>query len=191
MIAGWPARSSALKSKAEPFAGPSLGNTAALAMDARELVGTAAPRTIEVNGVEVRTRVLDAVTRRGTVWATVRLEDPTQCRWVEVAVPVAGSIEPEGGALHLVRAGDSRRLRAGGARWKDPGLDAAADEGAEAILDGLRTVRLAGPRGAPTRAILARSGGGAFVAEINVGGLGSGSLVPMESPSPRARPTDR
>ena len=33
-------------------------------------------------------RVLDAVTRRGTVWATVRLEDPTQCRWVEVAVPV-------------------------------------------------------------------------------------------------------
>jgi hypothetical protein len=190
----WPAAAAPLSRHATLQAAPSIGTTAAVSMDAREGVATASSRRVTISGRELTATVLDAASHRGRVWTTVRLEEAGRCSWVDVTVPVLAKIDPKLGRADLRGAGTGRVVRSGGDLGRNlPTLDAltrAAVAGSAGLMDALNAFRVGGPSGAATRAVLARTTGGALVKEINLAGLGGGTITPTD-PAPGPRPRGR
>jgi len=186
LILAWGARRSALGPRIGPHAAPSVGNTASVAVAAGELVGG----SVQVDGPDgpLTATVLAARRRGGGLWTTVRLREPRGCSWVEARLPVVPTVREDRVGMRAI--GDPVRLRGAGALAARD-VDEALSAGAGAGLGPLRAMSISGPSGAPTRPARARTGGGAVIKEVSLGGLGGGTVVPADSPKARPRPRDR
>jgi len=182
----WRAQRRALIPKIAPHAAPSIGNTAAVTVGGGELAG----RTVEVDGPDgpLRATLIDMRSTRGGLWTTVRLEEVGACSWVEARLPVGAGVTD--GRVRLRALGPSERLRSAGPLG-GADLEETLVAASERALGPLQALSLRGPSGAPTKAVLGRSTRGAVIKEINLGGLGGGSLTPPEGPKAPPRPKGR
>lgn len=181
----WPARRQPFGPRAALAAtGPSVGNTAAVSVASGELYGG----PVEITGPDgpLEATVLGVQDRAGRLWATVRLRESGTCTWSEAAVPVAATAKD--GTIGLRAVGAIRQLRSSGLSGD---LDTAFVSGAHAGLGAVQGVTLTGPTGTPTQAVLARTGGGAIIKEINVQGLVGDRLTPPTDPRAPQLPRDR
>ena len=189
----WPARRHDMGPGPSPFAAPSIGNSAALSVDVRELVADQTA-TIPVDGLGTfEATLLAAETRRGRIWTTVRLQEAGRCSWAEVEVPVGPTTDTQSGVVALRGLGSARLLRAGGGLSRDlpapKTITSAAVTGSQGLLVALERITVTGPAGTPTRGVLSRTGGSAIIKEINLAGLGGAPVTPVRrSPSlPKGR----